>query len=203
MEAGQPASQTAHPLGEGTHERRSASLLGGLLAILAGIVAIVVPAVASVGIALLVGWVLVGSSVFIAVDAFAKGGFGRIAFRLILAIATLAAGVYLLVAPLRGTYTLTVMLVIWFVAVGFTQIMAGIAEWRLPGAGLLVLSGVVSLVLGILIANHLPEAADWAIGLLVGIQLVMYGMSALAAWFALGGRDASTSSGGTEARPAT
>src|SRR5215210_4443597 len=138
---------------EGAPERPPGSLLAGVLTVLAGIVAMVVPAVASVAIALLVGWVLVGASVFIAVDALAKGGFGRLAFRLLLALATLAAGVYLLVAPLSGTYTLTVMLVIWFVAAGFMQVMIGIAELKLPSARLVALSGAVSLVLGLLIAN--------------------------------------------------
>ena len=178
---------------EGMPERRMGSLIAGVLTVLAGIVAIVVPAVASVAIALLVGWVLVGASVFIAVDAFAKGGFGRLAFRLLLALATLAAGVYLLVAPLSGTFTLTVMLVLWFVAAGFTQIMIGLAEWKLPGAGLIVLSGAVSLVLGVLIANRLPEASDWAIGLLVGVQLVVYGLSLLAAGFTSGGEQDTSS----------
>jgi uncharacterized membrane protein HdeD (DUF308 family) len=143
------------------------------------VVAIVVPPVASVAINLFIGWVLIGASAFVLVDAFSRHGFARIAFRVILAVATFAAGRYLLVAPLSGTYTLTVMLVIWFVASGFTQMLVGIAEWKLPGAGLLVFSGVLSLILGVLIANRLPESAAWAFGLLVGIQLVFYGISAI------------------------
>jgi len=146
MEAPRTSRDRTDSIIEGTSERKSGTLLAGVLTVLAGIVAIVLPAVASVATALLVGWVLVGASIFIAVDAFAKGGFGRLAFRLILALATLAAGLYLLLAPLSGTYTLTVMLVIWFVAAGgFTQVMIGIAEWKLPGAVLTALSGVVSL----------------------------------------------------------
>jgi uncharacterized membrane protein HdeD (DUF308 family) len=175
----------AEPLAEPGPDRRGATLLAGVLAILAGLVAVVVPLVASVAIALLVGWVLICASAVMLVEAFAKGSFARIAFRVILALATLAAGVYLLAAPLEGAYTLTVILVIWFVAVGFTQIMIGIAEWKLPGARFLVVGGVTSLVLGVLIANRLPEAAEWAIGLLVGIQLVFYGVSAVAT-YALG-----------------
>jgi uncharacterized membrane protein HdeD (DUF308 family) len=110
----------------------------------------------------------------------------------VLAVATFAAGIYLLVAPLEGTYTLTVMLVIWFVASGFTQIMIGLAEWKLPGAGLMAASGALSLILGILIANRLPEAAAWAIGLLVGVQLVFYGLAAVGTWYALGRTEGAT-----------
>jgi uncharacterized membrane protein HdeD (DUF308 family) len=188
MEAARGPETQREGIFEEGREHRRGTLVGGVLAILAGVVAIIVPAVASVAIALVVGWVLVAASACIAVDAFAKGGFARTAFRLVLALATLAAGLYLVLAPLRGTYTLTVMLVIWFVAVGFSQVMIGLAEIKLPGAGLLIVSGAISLVLGILIANRLPEAADWAIGLLVGIQLICYGIAAVGA-YSLGGSD--------------
>lgn len=182
--AQQPGVSSDHRTEEDRTSGQLALFAGGL-AIVIGIVAILVPVLASVAIDLFIGWVLVGLSGFVLVDAFARQGFARIAFRVLLALATFAAGLYLLVAPLEGTYTLTVMLVIWFVAGGFTQIMIGIAEWKLPGAGMMTVSGVLSLVLGVLIANRLPEAAGWAIGLLVGIQLVFYGMTAVATWLAL------------------
>jgi membrane protein HdeD len=169
-------------LGEDDRPSGALTLVAGGLAVLGGIVAILVPALASVAIDLLVGWALVGLSAFVLIDAFSRHGFTRIAGRVLLGLATFAAGVYLHVAPLEGTYTLTVMLVIWFGAAGLTQIMIGLAEWKLPGAGLMALSGVASVVLGVLIANRLPEAAAWAIGLLVGIQLILYGMTAVAGW---------------------
>jgi uncharacterized membrane protein HdeD (DUF308 family) len=160
-------------------------LLAGVLSIIAGAVAIFVPAVGSVGTAIFIGWVLVFMSGVMLVDAFAMPGFSRTAFRVLLSIATFAAGLYLLVAPLRGTYTLTVILVIWFVASGFTRVAFGIASHGVPGWGLMVLNGALSLVLGILIAENLPESSDWAIGLLVGIDLLFYGFTAVAAWGAL------------------
>ena len=160
-------------------------LAAGILALLAGFVTIAVPAIGSVGMAIFIGWILIFASGVVLVDAFAGGGFARTAFRVVLAVVTFAAGLYLLVAPLEGTYTLTVMLVIWFVATGFTRIVVGIAEHGTPGWGLTVINGAVSLILGILIANRLPESADWAIGLLVGIDLAFYGMTAIATWWAL------------------
>jgi uncharacterized membrane protein HdeD (DUF308 family) len=161
-------------------------LVAGILALVAGVVAIVVPAVASVATAIFIGWILVFASGFLLFDAFAGGvQFARTSFRLLLAVVTFAAGLYLLVSPLDGTFTLTVMLVIWFVAVGFIRIVVGIAEYKsVPGAGLVIFSGVISLILGLLIANELPEAADWAIGLLVGIDLIFYGITVLALWWA-------------------
>jgi uncharacterized membrane protein HdeD (DUF308 family) len=110
------------------------------------------------------------------VDAFSTHDGRRIALRLLMAALSFAAGLYLLVAPLDGAYTLTVVLSMWFLAVGVARIVTGIAGHDGPGAGMLVLNGVLSLVLGLLIALQLPESATWAIGLLVGIDLLFTGM---------------------------
>jgi uncharacterized membrane protein HdeD (DUF308 family) len=67
------------------------------------------------------------------------------------------------------------MLVIWFVATGTARLVFGLAELGVPGAGMTALSGALSLILGILIAEQLPSSADWAIGLIVGIDLLFSG----------------------------
>jgi uncharacterized membrane protein HdeD (DUF308 family) len=162
-------------------QRQSRTLLrvAGVLAVLAGLGAIVVPAVASVGTSIFIGIVLLLASVPLAVAAFAGHDLGRTLLRLLVAALTAIAGLYLLVAPLEGTYTLTVMLVIWFVAIGFARLAGGLAHLGLPGAGATAFSGLLSIVLGILIAEKLPSSADWAIGLIVGIDLLFFGVSAL------------------------
>ena len=163
--------------------RRSMFVMSGLLAIAAGIGSILVPAVASVTTSILIGIVLLVTSVAIGIGALAVDGLGRKLLRGLVAVLTFAAGLYLLVAPLDGAFTLTVMLVIWFVAVGITRIATGLAELGVPGAGYTILAGGVSLVLGILIGSELPSSADWAIGLLVGIDFLIYGALALGrAW---------------------
>jgi uncharacterized membrane protein HdeD (DUF308 family) len=154
-------------------------VLGAVAAIAVGVVAILVPAVASVGTAIFTGFVLVAASVAIGLDALAAEGLGSKLLRGLAALLTLAAGLYLLVSPLDGTFTLTVMLVIWFVSIGIAQLAVGCAELGSPGAGYTIASGATSLVLGVLIGRELPSAADWAIGLLVGIQLVVFGLVSL------------------------
>jgi uncharacterized membrane protein HdeD (DUF308 family) len=165
---------------------RRTLLIGGVASLIAGFVAIIVPAVASVTMSILLGWVLLGAGAFMVVEAFSAGGLGRAAARALIGIVTFAAGLYLLVAPLDGVFTLTVMLVIWFVAVGFARIVFGLMSLGTPGAGLTIASGAIALLLGILIGNNLPESSDWAIGLLVGIDLVIWGFNLLAARAAVG-----------------
>ena len=152
-------------------------MVAGVLSLLGGIVAIVLPNIASIATAIFVGWLLVFASALNTVDALsARGDRKRMALRLLLAVLTFAAGLYLLVAPLEGTFTLTVMLVIWFVAIGVVRIAMGVADWGAPWAAWLVLGGVLSLVLGLLIAEQLPDSAAWALGLLVGIDLLFSGV---------------------------
>jgi uncharacterized membrane protein HdeD (DUF308 family) len=164
---------------EAAHRQRGILFAGGVLAIGAGTVAILVPAVASVGTAIFIGWLLLVASFAIAFAALSAQGLGSKLLRILVAVATFAAGLYLLVSPLEGTFTLTVMLVIWFVGVGLLRIGTGIAELGTPGAGYTIVAGAVSLVLGLLIARELPSAADWAIGLLVGTDFLIYGVLCL------------------------
>jgi uncharacterized membrane protein HdeD (DUF308 family) len=162
---------------------RGPLIVAGVVGILLGLVAFAVPVAASVATATLIGIVLLCAAFPIAFDGFAAHHpLGGRVLRLLLAVLTAAAGIYLLVAPLEGTYTLTVMLVIWFVAIGFGRIAGGLAALGTPGASLMIANGAVSLVLGILIAEELPESSDWAIGLLVGIDLLFFGASSL--WLA-------------------
>ena len=115
-----------------------------MLGVLCGLVAIVVPAVASVGTAVFIGIILLAASIPLAVQALTAGDLGRTLLRLLVAGLTALAGLYLLVAPLEGTYTLTVMLVIWFVAIGFARLAGGLAHLGVPGAGATAFSGLLS-----------------------------------------------------------
>jgi uncharacterized membrane protein HdeD (DUF308 family) len=158
-------------------------VVSGCLSLLAGVGAILVPALASVGTAVFIGIVLIAASVAIGIGAFAMAGAGRKLLTGLLAVFTLAMGIYLAASPLEGTFTLTVMLVIWFAGVGLVRIGIGIAHLGQRDAGYTILAGAVSLALGVLIAVELPSSADWAIGLLVGIDFLIYGVLALGrAW---------------------
>jgi uncharacterized membrane protein HdeD (DUF308 family) len=70
--------------------------------------------------------------------------------------------------------------VLWFVVAGVFRIAIGATEWGLPGSGVLVVTGALDLLLGLLIAEQLPDSAGWAIGLLVGIDLVFTGVLLIA-----------------------
>jgi uncharacterized membrane protein HdeD (DUF308 family) len=172
-------------LNESLRQGRKWLLVSGWLAVIAGAIAIIVPAVASVTVAIFIGWMLLVAAVFLLIDAFAVRDVWRMLLRLLLAFLAGAAGLSLLLAPLRGTYTLTVLLVLWFAVTGVMRIAVAVAERGTPGAGWMGANGVITLLLGILIGANLPESSDWAIGLLVGIDFLFYGFGAIAAASAL------------------
>jgi uncharacterized membrane protein HdeD (DUF308 family) len=187
-------------LNEGLKQGRKWLLISGGLAVIAGTIAIVVPAVASVTVAIFIGWMLLFAAVFLLIDAFAVRDVWRMLMRLLLALLAGAAGLALLLAPLRGTYTLTVLLVLWFAVTGVMRIAVAVAERGTQGAGWMGANGVITLLLGILIGANLPESSDWAIGLLVGIDFLFYGFGAIAAAAALK-REVSGSASGSMMSP--
>lgn len=165
-------------------------MVAGVLAIVAGCVAILVPAVASVATAIFIGWILIIAGVFLIASAFGQRSAGRLVWRLLWAILTVAVGLYLVTAPLDGTFTLTVVLGIYFFVMGLTRVIVAIAGRGEPGAGLVGLSGVAAVLVGALILAKLPESSDWAVGLLVGIDLIFAGWAMTST--ALVGKDLAT-----------
>ena len=89
--------------------------------------------------------------------------------------------------PHNGTLTLTIVLGIYFLFMGLTRIAVAFAARGQQGAGLVGLSGIAGLLIGILVLAKLPSSADWAIGLLVGIDLIFAGWTLVSV--ALVGKD--------------
>ena len=160
---------------EGLSRSWKALMVVGVGAIVLGCIAILVPAVASVGTAIFIGWLLVVVSGVLFAAAFSAHSVGTVAVRVIWALLTLLVGIWLIVEPHNGTLTLTLVLGIYFLFMGLTRITIAFIARGEPNAGLLGLSGVAGLLIGILVLAKFPSSADWAIGLLVGIDLIFAG----------------------------
>jgi uncharacterized membrane protein HdeD (DUF308 family) len=164
----------------------------GVLAIFVGCIAILVPAVAAVGTAIFIGWILVIAGAFLVAAAFSAHSIGTVVLRLAWAALTVIVGVWLIVEPHNGTLTLTLVLGLYFLFMGLTRIAVAFAARGQQGAGLVGLSGFCGLLIGILVLAKFPSSADWAIGLLVGIDLIFAGWTLTSV--ALVGRDLSRAS---------
>jgi uncharacterized membrane protein HdeD (DUF308 family) len=160
---------------EGLERSWKALMAIGVLAILIGCVAILVPAVASVGTAIFIGWVLLVVGAFLTAAAFSAHSIGSLLVRLLWAALTVVVGVWLIVEPHNGTLTLTFVLGIYFLFMGLTRVAVAFVGRGQSGAGLVAISGICGLLIGILVLVKFPSSADWAIGLLVGIDLIFAG----------------------------
>jgi uncharacterized membrane protein HdeD (DUF308 family) len=164
----------------------------GVLAVLVGCVAIVVPAVASVATAIFIGWILLIAGAFMVAGAFTAHSIGTVLLRLLWALLTIVVGLWLIVEPDNGTLTLTLVLGIYFLFMGVTRIAVAFGARGRQNAGLVGLSGVAGLLIGILVLVKFPSSADWAIGLLVGIDLIFAGWTLVSVAFL--GKDLARSS---------
>jgi uncharacterized membrane protein HdeD (DUF308 family) len=149
----------------------------GILMVLLGLIAIIVPNIATLAAELLIGWLLLIAGVGQLIHAFRERGWANVVLDIVGGLLYLAAGLVLLFVPVTGVITLTVVLVVLFIVDG---VLRSIGAFRVrPDHGWvwLLVSGLLSIVVGVLIWTGLPGSAAWALGLLVGITLLMLGWS--------------------------
>ncbi len=149
---------------------------------LLGAAAIVLPPIATIAVEIIIGWLLLVSGIVGLITTFWMRRAPGFWWSLLSAILGIAAGVVLLHWPLSGTLSLTLVLTVFLVIEGVASIMYALEHRReLSGRwGMMLISGVVDLFLAGLIFLGLPATAAWAIGLLVGINLVFGGAALIA-----------------------
>lgn len=156
-----------------------AFLIEGIVLVILGMAAIAIPLVASIAVTIFLGWLFLISGAVGLYLTFTTREMPGFWWSLLSAALALAAGIILIVQPVAGTLTLTLVVSAYFIAEGITTIMYALAHRReLSGRwGWLLVSGLVDLVVAALIIAGFPGSAAWAIGLLVGINLVFGGTS--------------------------
>jgi len=157
-------------------------LVEGILLVILGAVAIVIPPLATLAITILVGWLFLISGVMGLFTTFWMRHAPGFWWSLVSAVLGIVVGIWLLASPVVGAFSLTILLVAFFIIEGVASIMFSLDHRReLSGNwGWMLASGIIDLVLAVLIFAGLPSTAAWAIGLLVGINMV-FGGSALIA----------------------
>jgi uncharacterized membrane protein HdeD (DUF308 family) len=155
------------------------SILLSILLIIFGFLAITLPTATSIGVALLIGWLVLLGGLVQFIHAFQSKGIGHIVWKLLVAVFYLAAGAYLIARPALGLASLTLALAIFFVAEGVVDVVAYFSTRKSGGSAWMLLDGIVTLVLGLMIWNRWPGTSLWIIGTLVGINMLMTGITRL------------------------
>jgi uncharacterized membrane protein HdeD (DUF308 family) len=153
-------------------------LIQGIIMVFLGVLAIGEPMVASIAVALFAGWLFLFSGVVGLAGVFTARHVPGFWWGLLSALLGIAVGIYLIWRPLAGVVTLTLAVAIYFGAQGICQLIAAIAQRSvLRSWGWVVFGGLVNILLSVLIISGLPGTAEWTLGLLFGINLLMWGFS--------------------------
>jgi uncharacterized membrane protein HdeD (DUF308 family) len=167
--------------GPGTIIKKASGWFIGMaiLFILLGMMAIIEPGVAGWAITILVGWLLIFGGVAHLVAALTGGGAGRVIWQVLIGIVYVLGGVYFLTHPLLALGTLTLLLAAIILGEGVLEVIAYFRTRGEGGSGWLLVNALITLLLGSLIWFHWPSSSVWAIGIIVGVNLLMTGMSRL------------------------
>jgi uncharacterized membrane protein HdeD (DUF308 family) len=160
-------------------EHWKAFLIEGILLVIFGLAAIIVPPLASLAVTIFLGWLFLISGIAGLALTFWARQMPGFWWSLISAVLAIAAGVILLAMPVQGTLTLTIVVGAYFLAEGVATIMYALEHRRELSErwSWLLVAGIMDLLIAAIIIAGLPGSALWAIGLLVGINLLFGGSS--------------------------
>lgn len=154
-----------------------AFLFEGILLAVLGVAALILPPLASLAIAIFLGWMFLISGIgglIVTYWARSTPGFW---WSLVSAALAVLAGMLLLARPMQAVLTLTIVLGAYFLAEGVATIMYALEHRREPSGRWtwLLISGLVDIAISFMVITGLPSSAEWAIGILVGINLLFGG----------------------------
>jgi uncharacterized membrane protein HdeD (DUF308 family) len=179
MTASQEITDLQSKMRAAVREHWKAFLIEGILLVIFGLAAIVVPPLASLAVTILLGWLFLISGIAGLVLTFWARQMPGFWWSLISAALAVVAGAILLAQPVQGSLTLTIVVGAYFIAEGVATIMYALEHRRELSQRWtwLLVAGIMDLVIAAIIITGLPGSALWAIGLLVGINLLFGGTS--------------------------
>ncbi len=147
----------------------------GVVLLVLGLLAVAAPLATGIAIAYLVGAAVMAAGALQVANALSGRSWGGG----LLGLLAIVCGAIMIAHPLFQLAFLTLLLAVYFLVQGIASIVIGLQMRPLQGSGWTIFGGIVSLVLGVLIWSGWPLSGDWAVGTLVGIQLIFSGWAAL------------------------
>jgi uncharacterized membrane protein HdeD (DUF308 family) len=164
----------------GIRQGSTRAMIWGVLLVIFGMLAIAAPFLAAVAVSVVIAWLIVLAGVVHIALAFHAHGAGTTIWRLLVGIAYLCFGGYLIVHPVLGVASLTLLLASLFLIEGVLNIVSFFKMRGTQGSSWVLLDGIVTLLLGGMIYMQWPSSSAWAIGTLVGVSLIFSGVTRIA-----------------------
>lgn len=163
------------PVAKAVKKDSTTLMILGFLTILFGVLAMMAPLVAGIGVTLSVGILLILAGIMRTIFAFKCKSWGKGILVFLLGLLTLVVGFYMVTRPAGALLALTLFLAAYFVVDGIFEIIEAFDLKPIQGWGWMLFGGIVSILLGIMIWRQWPVSGAWAIGILFGIKMIFAG----------------------------
>jgi len=153
------------------------SIIWGVSLVVLGMVAIASPFLAAVAVSALIAWLIVLAGVVHLILAFHAHSAGSLIWKLLVGIAYICFGIYAIAHPVLSVTSLTLLLASLFLVEGVLNVILFFRMRPLHGSSWVLTDGIITLLLGLMIYMQWPSSSAWAIGTLVGVSMILSGVS--------------------------
>jgi len=159
------------------HEASTWSIVWGVSLIVLGMVAVGSPFLAAVAVNAAIAWLIVLAGVVHVVLAFHAHRAGSLILRLLIGLLYVGVGIYMIARPVLAVASLTLVLASLFLVEGVFDIALFFRLRSVQGSSWFLMDGIITLALGLMIYVQWPSSSAWAIGTLVGVSMIVSGVS--------------------------
>ena len=179
---GQRATEIGAAIANAVREHSALFLAEGIILVLLGALAIFLPLFATMTVTIILGWIFLASGIIGSITTFGARKAPGFWWSLLSALIAIAVGLILLAQPMAGALSLTMVLIVFFVVEGIASGMYALEHRReLSGRWeWMLISGIIDLILAGIIFAGFPGTAAWALGLLVGVNMILGGVALVA-----------------------
>jgi uncharacterized membrane protein HdeD (DUF308 family) len=161
------------------------AIVWAVIFILCGIISLMLPVVAGISTAIVLSILIIIAGVVHLTTGPISGSFGGYLWRTLVGIVYIIGGIWLFMHPVMGLISFTFVLGIIFVIEGFLAIISFFSARKTTGSAWLLFDGIITLLLAFLILDRWPSSASWAIATIVGVNLLISGITRLMALLAV------------------
>lgn len=153
------------------------SIIWGILLIVFGMLAIGSPFLVAVAVSAVIAWLIILAGVVHLILALHVHRAGSLIWKLLVGLAYLFFGMYLLIHPVLSVASLTLVLATLFLIEGILDVILFFQMRSMRGSGWVLGDGIITLLLGLFIYLQWPSSSSWAIGTLVGVSMIISGVT--------------------------
>jgi uncharacterized membrane protein HdeD (DUF308 family) len=153
------------------------SIVWGVLLIVLGMAAVGSPFLAAVAVNVAIAWLIVLAGAVHLILAFRAHGAGSMIWKLLVGVAYVCFGFYVILHPVLAVASLTLLLASLFLIEGVLNIVLFAKMRSMGGSSWMLIDGIITILLGLLIYLQWPSSSAWAIGTLVGVSMILSGVA--------------------------